>query len=267
MDLEAELDRLFQAPLTEFTEARNALAASLRSQDAAAADRVKALAKPAGSAWAVNQLSFREPDVLSALLAAGARLRTAQQGALAAEELREAMRVWRAALSAAVKQAGSFLGKPSPAVVQRIEGTLQALGLREPGNPEPRAGRLTADLDPPGFDAIEALSPIPAASTGATETDAARRRFELARADAEASRQRRRLTEAETEITAAERRLEGAQAELAEAERRLSHARDLVALEQESLSLARSQREEARAALTEAEAALESARGAQAEGT
>jgi hypothetical protein len=264
MDLEAELDRLFQAPLTEFTEARNALAASLRSHDAAAADRVKSLAKPAASAWAVNQLSFRDPEVLSALVAAGARLRATQQGALSAADLREAMSVWRAALTAAVKRAGSYLGKaPSPALVQRIQGTLQALGLREPANADPRAGRLTADLDPPGFDALDGLLPgpgtapsTPGAAGNDSAVDAARRRFELARAEAEASRRRSRAAEAEAETAAAERRLEGARAELAEAERRLAHARELVAREQEGLTRVRSQLDEARTALADAEAAL-----------
>jgi hypothetical protein len=217
---------------------------------------VKSLAKPAASAWAVNQLGLRAPDLLSALAAAGARLRATQQGLLAASELREAMRAWRGALNAAVKQAGSFLGKaPSPAVVQKIEGTLQALALRESGHAEPRAGRLTVDLEPPGFDALEGLSPTPGVSTSATETDAARRRFALARAESEASLQRRRLAEAEAESAAAERRLEGARAELAEAERRLGHARELMAREEESLARARSQRDEARTALAEAEAA------------
>lgn len=280
MDLEAELDQVFQVSLGEFTEARNALAARLRAADPGAADRVKSLAKPAASAWAVNQLGFRAPDLLSALVAAGARLRAAQQGVLAASELREAMRVWRGALNAAVKQAESYLGKgergASPAVLQRIERTLQAVGLREAGNEEPGPGRLTADLDPPGFDALAGLLASPAAAsapstpdaaTSDTEVDDARRRFELARAEAEASRRRRRADEAEAEMAAAERRLEGSRAELAEAERRLGHARELVAREQEGLSRARSQRDEAEAALADAEAALGAARRSLDEGS
>ena len=248
MDLEAELDRLFQLPLAEYTEARNALAARLRSDDAGAAARVKSLAKPAASAWAVNQLCLRQPQALGNLVAAGERLRAAQQGARTASELREATRVWREALTAAVKEAARFLakGKPaaSPDTLRRIEGTLQALALRA-GDTEPRPGRLTADLEPPGFDVtFESLAPPQAAAVTTADVPDASRHLEAARAGVEA----------------AERRLETAQADLAEAERQIEQARDLVARAEEGLVLARSRRDETRTAVAEAEAALSAAR-------
>ncbi len=56
----SDIDDLFQLPLTEYTAARNALAASLkaagRAKDAMA---VKALPRPPLSAWTVNQLYWR----------------------------------------------------------------------------------------------------------------------------------------------------------------------------------------------------------------
>ncbi len=46
-------DELFRLPLSEFTAARNALAAKLKKDgDSAESDRIKALSKPPVSAWA-----------------------------------------------------------------------------------------------------------------------------------------------------------------------------------------------------------------------
>src|SRR5919198_3502911 len=81
-ELESELDDLFGRPLDEFTSARNELARRLKKagQDDAAA-RVQALKKPSVPVWAVNQLARRHPDEVQELVAAGERLRTAQQQA------------------------------------------------------------------------------------------------------------------------------------------------------------------------------------------
>ena len=55
-DLESAIDDLYQLPLEAFVAERNALATAVRKAgDRAAADRVKALAKPSATAWAVNQ--------------------------------------------------------------------------------------------------------------------------------------------------------------------------------------------------------------------
>src|SRR6185503_12426637 len=68
-ELESDLDALFQLPLTEFTGARNALAAQLKKSgrgDEAA--RVKALPKPPVSAWAVNQLYWNHREAFDRLI-------------------------------------------------------------------------------------------------------------------------------------------------------------------------------------------------------
>src|SRR5437773_10087717 len=58
--LESEVDRLYQLPLSEFTAARNALAKTLKGDEAA---RVRALAKPTVVPWAVNQLYWRDRKI------------------------------------------------------------------------------------------------------------------------------------------------------------------------------------------------------------
>ena len=70
--MESDIDDLFRLPLTEFTAARNALAARLKkSGKIDEANRVKAMSKPSVSAWAVNQLYWKHREAFDALMRAG----------------------------------------------------------------------------------------------------------------------------------------------------------------------------------------------------
>jgi hypothetical protein len=160
------IDDLFKLPLAEFTAARNALAASLKAAGRGDdADAVKALAKPSLSAWAANQLYWHHRKPFDQLMAAGDRLRKAQMSQLAGKpgELRGPIEAQRAALADLARRAAELLREaghpPSPDLTRRITTTLEALATY--GNQEggPRAGRLTADVDPPGFEALSALVP------------------------------------------------------------------------------------------------------------
>ena len=163
---DTDVDDLFKLPLTGFTAARNALAASLkeagRAEDAAA---VKSLTKPPLSAWAVNQLYWNHRKAFDQLLAAGDKLRKAQTSQLAGKggELRGPMEALRSALTDLSKRAAALLTKAghpaTPDLTRRITTTLEALATygTQPGAPP--AGRLTADIDPPGFEALSALVP------------------------------------------------------------------------------------------------------------
>src|SRR5260221_12776604 len=77
--LDAEIDRLYQLPLDEFTPARNALAKGAGGEAA----RVRALSKPPVAAWAVNQLYWRKTQVWNALLAAAENAQRVQRAVLA----------------------------------------------------------------------------------------------------------------------------------------------------------------------------------------
>ena len=84
MSAPSDIDNLFQLSLTEFTAARNALAARLKAAgQAAQAAAVKALPKPPLSAWTVNQLYWRHHKAFDQLRVAGDRLRKAQASQLA----------------------------------------------------------------------------------------------------------------------------------------------------------------------------------------
>ncbi len=160
-DLEASIDALYARPLAEFTPARDALAAQLKKNGAGDdAARIKSLGKPGVTSWAVNLLHHHERAKLDALFDAAARLREAQRLG-SADDFRGAQAARREAMQALVKAAEARLGEAghavTPAATQRIGRTLDALAAA--GWPEGvGAGRLTEDLDPPGFDAFAGVA-------------------------------------------------------------------------------------------------------------
>lgn len=160
MDLEAELDGLYRAPLARFVATRNELAKRLlKAGSREEADRIQKLAKPSLTAWAVNQLAFQAREELAELLAAGGALRQAHLAS--ASEQREAAQVRRGAVARLLEAVGKIFedsGQPlGRAHRQRIARTLEALSSQGPDD-EPRAGRLSRDLEPAGFDALAGLA-------------------------------------------------------------------------------------------------------------
>jgi hypothetical protein len=156
---EEAADALFGLAPEEFVAARDDLARRLKREgDPEAAARVKALRRPPLSAWAVNQLARDRGRELEPLLAAGERLRSAHQGALAggdAAELRAAARAEREAVAGLVEAALERLreaGHPTTDTTRdRIAATLHAAAASPAAADLVRNGRLTADLDPSGF--------------------------------------------------------------------------------------------------------------------
>jgi hypothetical protein len=166
VDLETDLDALFQLPLPEFTSARNALAARLKkagnNEDAT---RVKALSKPSVSAWAVNQLYWKHRGPFNDLIAAGQRFGRAHASQLSGKnaDTREPLAERREALTGLLRLAGSLLREaehnPAPDMMRRLTTTLEALSIYSLFSDGPSAGRLTEDLDPPGFESLAVLIP------------------------------------------------------------------------------------------------------------
>jgi len=181
MDELSDLDSLFRLPLAEFTAARNALAMRLtKSGQKDAAARVRALSKPPVSAWVVNQLYWRERSWFDRLIASGALLRQAQASGFAGQvaNLQEPLKAQRDALNELSRRAVVFLsqeGHGSNAdVLRRVTLDLESLAAREPLPDGPQPGRLTSDVDAPGFEALAALMPKAAgtpsrSATGSTQ--------------------------------------------------------------------------------------------------
>ena len=176
---QSDVDNLFQLPLAEFTAARNALAAKLKKAGKAEeAERIKRLLKPPASAWTVNQLYWRHSKDLAALMENGDRFRAAQAAQLAgkAVDVRRLLDSRRQSLTLLTKRAADILRTAghaaTPDTMRRIMTTLEALATYGTGEGAPPAGRLTDDLDPPGFEALAAL--VPRDGTNKREGDISR---------------------------------------------------------------------------------------------
>src|ERR1043166_3842073 len=169
-----DIDALFRLPLAEFTSARKALAARLKKEGRVdEAKRVNTLPKPALSVWAVNQLYWRHRDEFEHLIAARQRFRRAHTSRTGkAAELNEALEARREALNHLSDLASGLLrdagNNPSLDTMRRIATTLEAMSAYAALPDDQAAGRLTRDLDPPGF---ESLAPFIRAVPTTRRTD------------------------------------------------------------------------------------------------
>jgi len=162
--LEDEIDDLFKLPLAEFTSGRNALAARLKKEGRANdAERVKLFAKPSVSAWTVNQLYWDHRDAFEQLIATGKRFRptpASRRGGKAAD-MRNSLDARREALVHLSDLATELLRdaghNPSPETIHRVTTTLEALSAYALLSDGPSPGRLTSDVDPPGFASLASL--------------------------------------------------------------------------------------------------------------
>ncbi len=153
--LDDDIDALFQLPLDRFIEGRKILAAQLKkSGQRAEAERVKLLAKPPISAWTVNQLYWNHREPFDELMASGQRFRKAQASGKIAE-MRDALNARTEALTELSGLATNLLGdadhNASLDTIRRITSTLEALSAYAL-LPDATLGRLTKDIDPPGFE-------------------------------------------------------------------------------------------------------------------
>jgi hypothetical protein len=166
-ELAGDVDVLFRLPLAEFTGERNALAARLKK--IGRGDQsvlVKALVKPTVSAWAVNQLYWNHRESFDRLIASGERFHKAQASGKIAD-MREALDVRREELTHLSDLATSLLRDgahpPSLDTTRRITSTLEAvsaMSVDASRSDAPRPGRLTHDVEPPGFESLASWMPL-----------------------------------------------------------------------------------------------------------
>jgi hypothetical protein len=193
---------LHRAPHADFVAERKRLAAELAATDKASAALLTKRTRPSISAWAVNQLYFQERDDFDALLSTAARVRRGNLDATA--EHRKVTNKLVAAAGRILESAGHAA---SEATLRRVSATLSALaaaGGFEPDLP----GTLTADRDPPGFEAvgIESLPDRPKPDGEAKSKASA---SEVREARAAAAVEKRRAAEAAERARVERRRLEG----------------------------------------------------------
>ncbi|HSS18923.1 MAG TPA: hypothetical protein VLL54_02505 [Pyrinomonadaceae bacterium] len=202
--LDDDLDALFSLPLAEFTAARNVLAKQLKQSGRGnEADFVKSLGKPSVSAWAVNQLFLNERAAFDRLIAAGDRFRLAQTSRTRnVADMRSSLDARRDELAKLSDLAAEFLRdtghNPTPDILHRITTTLEGISASASLDDAPRPGRLTHDVDPPGFESFASLIP----SAGITGKQPARNAFQQKSAPVVSNTQRK------TEPAAERRQLE-----------------------------------------------------------
>jgi hypothetical protein len=226
--IEDDIDALFRLPLSEFISARKTLATKLKQEGRGdEAERVKSLAKPSISAWTVNQLYWQHRTSFDQLIATGQRLRQAQTkgrtgkgGDLRAafDERREVLSQLSDMATALMRDAGH---SPALDTLRRIATTLEAMSAYVSLPDGVSAGRLTQDIDPPGFDSLAAFAPAPSSiksakaparvSAGKKSPVAAPKASQKTNADAEKNRLKKarqeRLAAAKLSLQEAKRSL------------------------------------------------------------
>jgi hypothetical protein len=265
--LDDDIDALFKLPLTEFVGARKALAARLKKNGLVReAEGVKALAKPSLSPWTVNQLYWRHREAFDELIATGQRFRRAQASGKMVN-MREALDARREALShlsdLAIKVLRDAGNNPSLDTLRRIGTTLEALSAATSLSDHATPGRLTHDIDPPGFDSFGSFTSSAALTKRAAEpvhVSAAKKAFtgssKAQKAAAEASRREARQA-----------RINAAKASLQQARKSFTAARAAVKSLEGAQKKAEATAKEAAQAKRESEERFKKASAASADAT
>jgi DNA repair protein SbcC/Rad50 len=188
-----------------------------------------------------------------ALLRSAEELRKAQQRALSGKggaELRERLDEQRKAVRALARLGRDILASEgrsvSDAIVERIAKTLDAAALDEGSRFLLRAGRLTAELEPSGFDVLAGMTPAKRAGRGASTAARGGKRERVAGARRAVQAARQEARKQAQSAADAEREVERAESAAAAARRAAQEARDRSDAAEQALS-------EAEAALREAQ--------------
>lgn len=274
--LDAEVGKLYQLPLEEFTAARNALAREAGTDGG----EIRRLPKPPLAAWAVNQLYWKDREVYDALAEAATELRAAHKAVLGGRhgDLRSASKAHDEALDRALKATLQLLKdggqSASDATRQAVLNTLRAIPSDDP------PGRLGRALQPGGFEMLAGFPvaagkrspaapiPMPAARSGgksARERDATSSKEERAAAAARRAAAREAVAEAAREAREADTELRRQEFAAARAAKEAEHAARRVEQARASLAAAERDLEEAQRAAAAAEKARERADRASAE--
>jgi hypothetical protein len=256
---------LYAAPLDEFVFLRKKLSSELRvAGDVEGAREVSGAKKPSRTAWAINRVARKNPDLLHAAFDAFDAAARAQSRGDAT--MREAAQVFRERVSAVVQECARLVGEDgasfSPAQARHLSETIRAdISRGGPSRERLLSGSLTEESEPADpFAGLEAETglvasperePVP---TGDHDADAEQKRArEL---DAERAR------EAERARQARERAIQEARQRVAELEAEARDARDAATAAEAAALEARTEAERARRHADALEVRLGQARAA-----
>lgn len=261
MDIDVALDRLYAAPLEEFTATRNALASEMGRDG----PQVKVLKKPNLAAWALNQLARKHADGLSELFQATDRVRLAQRRVLSGGKpsaLREATDQRAKIVSWLTKQAGSILSESghaaAPSTLALVTGSLIAVASDEVGAELLRKGRLSRELRVESVVSVDhggGLTLIEGdGETGAEERQTDAGAVQAARTAVNDARDR--VRETRKAVREAEAEASKRMSEADEAERASKAAREAAEFAKRAADARKAEADEAQKALDEAQEAL-----------
>jgi hypothetical protein len=267
---EDQVDALFRLPLAEFIGARKTLAAQLKKSGRGdEAGLVKALVKPSVSAWAVNQLYWNHREAFDRLIASGEHFHKAQTSRLGGKlaDMRTAIDARREVLSQLSDLATSLLQdaghSQSLDIIRRITTTLEGMSAYASRSDGPRPGRLTHDVDPPGFEALASFIP----GAGMTELKEKPARFTPSEKSRSAATKTRRKVAPDTDLRQVEAArkatlagIAAAKVSLQEARRALIKARDRAHSLQAAQKKAEAEAKETEKQIRQAAERLEKAR-------
>jgi hypothetical protein len=152
--LDPKIDALFQLPLEQFTQKRNALAKELAGESK---KQIKFLTKPPLPIWAVNQLYWRDRPTYNALVDASEKLRTAHRAALSGQkaDIRKVELVHRAALDKAVSKAIALVEQSQGNISDPARDTIRKALAALPTDEAP--GRMTHAPEAAGFSLLTGI--------------------------------------------------------------------------------------------------------------
>jgi hypothetical protein len=247
-ELEQALDELYNADPSEFVALRKALAQDLRDAgDRAAAALLRAARRPSTSAWALNQIARRRPELIEQLLERSRVLVDAQTRAIAGEResMRDATVAHRASLDEATQAALGILGpRAHDSFRSEIVATLRAASTDESVGRMLQLGRLVREASSSGgFPDAAGLTvtaiprstdgprrnakrpPTPAGDSTESEEIRTAEREQERRAEAARAEAQRRAAAAEADAVRAQERVKQLERDLVEARQDLQEAR------------------------------------------
>jgi hypothetical protein len=149
--LSAALDELYAAPFDAFVSLRRELSARLRAAgDGSGARQIASAAKPTRTAWALNQVARKRPEIVAEIVRSRAAAATAQKAG-DSKAIREGARGYRDAIAEGVSAVRSVLAEDGVALssgqARRVGETLQALATDVREGSKLGKGHLTRDVE------------------------------------------------------------------------------------------------------------------------
>jgi len=159
MDLDEAVNQLYELQPEDFLDARRQLALTTKAGgEPGLAKAVGSVRKPTAAAWAINQLTRRQPEQVERLLALATSLHDAQErvdGAALKQLGRERTKLVDELVQACARRAKEAGGSLSTAMANQVRETFVAALASAAATEAVASGRLTRALSYAGFGDVD----------------------------------------------------------------------------------------------------------------